>query len=81
MMAKNNAFENKFRKIDLYSQRIGFRVNGNDSLGSIFGACISLVMITIVATYGFHKFLVMKNYDDTRFNEYVGKNELLNHEL
>ena len=80
-MVKKITFGDKFKKIDLYSQTIGFRVNGNDSLGSTFGSCISLVMITIVATYGFHKFLVMKNYDDTRFNEYVGKNELLNHEL
>ena len=56
-------------------------MNGNNSLGSTFGACISLVMITLVATYGFHKFLVMKNYDDTRFNEFVSKNGSFNTEL
>ena len=75
------SLSDNFKKLDLYSQNISFRINDNNSLGSICGACVSLVLMILVATYGFHKFLVMKNYDDTRFNEYVGKNELLDHEL
>ena len=80
-MAKKKSLSNSFNKLDLFSSNVTFLVNGNQTLGSTFGALTSIILIVLLSIYGFNKFLVMLNYEDTRFNEFVVKNGLFNHEL
>ena len=71
----------KFKSIDFFATDISFRENGGDSFGSIFGAFNSLIITLIVAIYGINKFIILKNYEDTLFNEYSVKWGLTNDEL
>ena len=61
-MGKKSTFSSRFKKLDLYATDVSFRENGGDSFGSIFGACVSLVIILVVAAYGIGKFLVMLDH-------------------
>ena len=65
-----------FKRFDFYQTNIAFRENGGDSFGSNFGACTSLIITIIVALYTTHKFVIMRNYDDTQYSEYLVKKGL-----
>ena len=80
-MAKKTIFGASLKKCDLFSTDIAFRENGRNRFGSIFGACTSLIIVLIVASYGFNKFLIMINYEDTNFNEFIEQNQLSEDEL
>ena len=80
-MAKKKSLGNSFNKLDLFSSNVTFLVNGNQTLGSTFGAFTSITLIILLLLYGFNKFLIMLYYEDTRFNEFVVKHGLFNHEL
>ena len=41
---------------------------------------MSLIMCFIVGTYGINKMIIMNDYGDTQFNQYLVKNELGNEE-
>ena len=71
-----NKFFRTFKKIDLFATNIAFREDGGDQFGSIFGALISLLVSLIVAVYGLNKFIIMKDHEDTHFNEYSERNGL-----
>ena len=75
-MVQRNHLVRKFKELDLFAKNIAFREDGGDQFGSVFGAFISLLVTMIVATYGLNKFLIMKNYEDTQFNNYSVKNGL-----
>ena len=75
-MVKRNSWERNFKKFDLFATNIAFREDGGDQFGSIFGALISLLVTLIVAVYGLNKFIIMKDHEDTQFNEYSVKNGL-----
>ena len=61
----------RFKQIDFFATDIAFRENSGNSFGSVFGATISLLIALVVASYGFNKFFVMYNYEDTIFNEFI----------
>ena len=65
-----------FKRIDFFARDIAFRENGGSNFGSVLGSCISLLIALIVALYGFKKFLVLNNYEDTNFNEFIEVNTL-----
>ena len=75
-MVKRNTFSGRFKKLDLFAKNIAFREDGGDQFGSVFGALISLMVALVVAAYCLNKFLIMKNYEDTQFNNYSVKNGL-----
>ena len=75
MVERNNLIR-KFRHLDFFARNIAFREDGGNQFGSVFGAFISLIAALIVAAYGLNKFIIMRNYDDTIFNEYSVKNGL-----
>ena len=70
-MVKTKPLSTKFKRIDLFATNIAFRENEGDSFGSIFGACSTLLIALIVASYGFKKILVMYDHGDTSFNEFT----------
>ena len=80
MTAKATISRN-FKKMDFFSSDVSFRENGGDSFGSVFGACMSLLIFLVVALYGINKFVIMSDYADTQFNEYSIKNGLVNKEI
>ena len=50
--------------------------DGRDSFGSVFGACLSLMIAVVIALYGIRKFIVMSNYDESHYDEFSIKNGL-----
>ena len=75
-MVKRKTLAAQFKRIDFFATDITFKENGGNSFGSIFGAFTSLLIALIVASYGFNKFLVMYNHEDTNFNEFIEINSL-----
>ena len=61
-MVKRKNFATWFKKVDFFATDVGFRENGGDKFGSVFGACTSLLIALIVASYCFNKFLIMLNH-------------------
>ena len=70
-MVTTNKLRAQFKRIDLFATDITFRENDGKRFGTVFGACVSLIIALIVAIYAFNKFLVMVNYEDTNFNEFI----------
>ena len=78
---KRKDLKAKFKSIDFFATDVSFREDGGESFGSIFGAFNSLIIALIVTLYGINKFFIMKNYEDTLFNEYSVKWGLTTDEL
>ena len=70
-MTNKISFTNLLKKIDLFPSGVSFRFSGRESVGSIFGSCVSVVILIIVATYGYRKFDIMLEREDTTFMEYT----------
>ena len=70
-MVNRKTFSAKFKQIDFFATDIAFKENGGNSFGSIFGACISLLIALVVASYGLNKFFIMYNYEDSNFDEFI----------
>ena len=75
-MSKQKNFATHFKTVDLFARQVSFRMDKQDSFGSIFGAAISLVITVLALLYGVNKFIIMSNYDDTSFNQFSDKNGL-----
>ena len=80
-MVNRKTLSRTFKKLDLFSTDISFRENGGDSFGSIFGACLSIIIAIVVISYSFINFNVMRNYEDTTFNEYIVKQSISSEEF
>ena len=72
-MMKRKDFKSCFKKIDFYATDVSFRENGSESFGSIFGSINSLIIAMVVALYGINKYVIMSNYDDTKYYDYSVK--------
>ena len=72
-MARRNRLIRNFKKLDLFGTNITFREDGGDQFGSVFGALISLLVAMVVAEYGLNKFFVLKERNDTNFNDFSEK--------
>ena len=70
-MVKKRSIGNYFKNIDLFQNNIAFREDGGDSFRSMCGAWTSLFIAITVIVYGYNKFDIMFNYQDTKFNEYT----------
>ena len=53
-----------------------FSIPLSSQFGTVFGACMSLIMWFVVSVYGINKLVIMNAYGDTQFNQYSVKNEL-----
>ena len=70
-MVKRNSVKTYFKSVDIFATDISFKENGSQSFGSIFGSSVSLMIVFIIALYGLDRFIVMANYEDTNFSEYI----------
>ena len=75
-MVTKSTIGDLFKRIDFFQTNASFRVKGGDSFASVFGACMSLLVGTIIALYGFNRFIIMRQYEDTNYMEYSIKNGL-----
>ena len=57
--------KDSFLSSDLFAQQIGFNIEGKKSLGSVFGALMSICIIAIVLIYGRYKLEDWINFEDT----------------
>ena len=70
MVVQRESLGRQLKRLDFFQTNVQFRENGDEAFGSIFGACLSLIISLVVGLYGINKFIIMSNHDDTQFNEY-----------
>ena len=75
-MVSSNKFARQFKRIDIFYNNIEFRENKGNNFQTVFGALISLAVALVVALYGTNKFMIMRDYGDTQFNEYIVRDGL-----
>ena len=75
-MVSLNKFAYYFKRVDIFYNNIEFRENKGNNFQTVFGALISLAVALVVALYGTKKFIIMKDYGDTQFNEYTVRDGL-----
>ena len=80
-MVKKISFVGVLKRLDFFATNIAFRENRGDSFGSVFGACTSLFIALIVASYATRRIGIMFDNSDTKFNEYSVKNGLSQEEF
>ena len=62
--------------IDFFGEQIGFNIEGNGKHKSVIGMIVTLVILSTVGAIGVQKFLVMKDYGDTRHAMLIHENAL-----
>ena len=55
----------KFKKFDLFDQRIAFKINGGEGLTSYLGASLSIMISIVTLFYAYSRFDTMLKYGDT----------------
>ena len=63
-------------KIDKYGESASFNIAGKSSYPSVYGTIISMLVLAVVIPYGLNKFVVMKSYEDTKFQAITLENEI-----
>ena len=66
----------KVLQIDKYGESASFNISGRSSYTSVYGTIISMLVFIVVIPYGVNKFVVMKNYEDTKFQAITLENEI-----
>ena len=59
--------------IDKFGETPTFTVNGRDTYSSLIGMVLTLVILGVVIPFGFNKFIIMREYDDTNFQSIVNE--------
>ena len=54
--------------IDKYGERASFTVAGSKTFPSVMGTLITVIIISVVIPFGFNKFLIMRDREDTNFH-------------
>ena len=65
-----------FKKLDFYPEDISFRESGDESFKSVFGACVSLLIVFMVLIYATSKAQILFLKEDTKYSEYEVENAL-----
>ena len=52
---QSNRVSSLFKKLDFYPEDVSFRESGDESFKSVFGACISLLIVVMVLIYATSK--------------------------
>ena len=63
-------------RIDKYGETASFTIKGRDALPSFCGTLVSVMVLAVVLPYGFNKYLIMKDYDDTSFQSITIENAI-----
>ena len=69
MTTRKNGFKraaNKLMRIDLFAERVQFKIDGESSYGSVCGLIMSIGIIVMVTAFGTHKLSSILNYSDTK---------------
>ena len=61
----------KFRSIDIFGTSINLRVDGSPTYKTGIGACISILVIGIVANFAVAKFITLIKREDTSFSSWI----------
>ena len=59
--------------IDKFGESPTFKVAGRDTYPSTIGAVLTLVILGVVIPFGFNKFIIMRDRDDTNFQSIVNE--------
>ena len=65
MKQKKTQFSKTLQRFDLFGERISFNIDGKDSMTTNFGSLTSLLIVSFVLFYGYRKFFVMYERQDT----------------
>ena len=75
-MATKKIITDSFKQFDLFSKNSTFRENGRDSLQSIFGAFLSLIVLIFVLAYGIVRIDKLVHKKDTSYSQYIEINSI-----
>ena len=64
---RSDKFGRALKKADLFGSTVTFKVGGGDAFNTVFGALISILIISVVIVYGQGKFQKMYLRLDTTF--------------
>ena len=62
--------------LDMFGEDIKLRINGEQSMKSLTGLFLSIVIFLLIAPYSFKKYKVMLDYDDVDVQSRTEKNAL-----
>ena len=65
MKQKGSTISGLLQKFDLFGQSTTFTVRGKQNLTTNFGALVSLLIMCFTVFYGYQKFLIMYNRQDS----------------
>ena len=57
--------------IDKYGETKSFMIAGNDTYPSVFGTLITLIIFIVIVPFGFNKFIIMRDREDTNFQSTI----------
>ena len=57
--------------IDKYGERPSLTVAGSETYQSILGTLITIIVLSVVIPFGFNKFLIMRDREDTYFHTII----------
>ena len=65
MSSKTKMLKRKLLAFDILGENVNFNVGGQSSHQSVLGLVVSLAIFVLVGAYGFKKFIVMLEYQET----------------
>ena len=61
----------KLMSIDKYGETKSFSIAGNNTYPSVFGTLITLIIFVVIVPFGFNKFIIMRDREDTNFQSTI----------
>ena len=59
--------------IDKFGESPAFQIAGRDTYPSLIGTVLTLIILSVVIPFGFNKFIIMRDRDDTNFQSIVNE--------
>ena len=66
----------KLMSIDKYGEARHLSIAGRDTYPSVFGTLLTLIILSVMVPFGFNKFIIMRDREDTNFQSTVKERAL-----
>ena len=53
--------------IDKYGEKKSFSIAGSEAYPSVLGSLLTLIIFAVIVPFGFNKFIIMRDREDTNF--------------
>ena len=77
---KNKGFISRTKKgltrFDMFGETPSFTINGRASYNGVCGTCVTLLICSLVLSYGLHRLSIVYTHGDTTFQKSIVKGNL-----